>query len=119
MPQPQPQPRRQSQDRSLVARVAAIERNTLAWERTALTLAGVGALLVHAGRTHIQRHLVAGIVLEVLALVVVVGVAPLRHRAAVRDVRAERTPARPRLLAAASLTLAALAVAVAVVELVG
>lgn len=71
-------------DDELVHRVAALERTALAWERTGIGLAGVGALLLHL-RDESPAMLALGGLLVLAALAVVLGLAPRRYRAA-RDV---------------------------------
>lgn len=74
----------------LVHDIAALERTALAWERTAVSLAAVGALLlkvVEGGRL-IQA---GGVLLVGVAVVIVIVLVPLGYRRA----RARVDPDRP------------------------
>jgi putative membrane protein len=90
--------------------VAAAERTALAWERTGFGMVGVGALLVHDGRSRVAAApLVLGIVVMVLGAATSVVVAPRRYRGISEELRAGRPPRPPRsppLLAAAVVQMA-------------
>lgn len=84
------------------------ERTYLAWQRTGLTFAGVGALLVHAaGKLHnVLAYLPGAFGLAVAAIILLRAV--LRYRTVVAAARGEAEAASPRLaagLAAAALVL--------------
>lgn len=75
-------------DDELIHRVAALERTALAWERTGIGVASVGALLLH------QRHespsmIALGASMLATAAAIVLVLAPARYRAARKDVRAD------------------------------
>jgi uncharacterized membrane protein YidH (DUF202 family) len=77
-------------DRRLLHSVAALERTALAWERTAVSLAAVGLLLLRVvdGGPTTQA---AGLGLVAMAVAVVLVVVPLGYRRA----RARVDPAAP------------------------
>lgn len=91
-------------DDELVHRVAALERTALGWERTGIGLAAVGALLLHL-REESAGMLVLGGVLIAAAVLVVVGAAPARYRAARADVRLGDSVVRPHALLALALVV--------------
>ncbi len=93
-------------DDELVHRVAALERTALAWERTGIGLAGVGALLLHL-REESTGMLVLGGILLAAALLVVALAAPARYRAARAGVLASDSVAAPWLLLALAVLVAA------------
>ncbi|MEX1163402.1 MAG: DUF202 domain-containing protein [Nitriliruptor sp.] len=92
------------------------ERTSLAWDRTALTVAGVGALLARAGGTVLPwAWYVAGAAFAVAAAGLLLGRSRYLHRDA--SLRGDRTAPGPALIAAAGVTgvavsLAAVAVVV-------
>jgi uncharacterized membrane protein YidH (DUF202 family) len=106
--------------RPLVHDVAALERTALAWERTAVSLAAVGAMLLKVvdGGPLVEA---AGLVLVAVAIAVVLVVVPVGYRRARAQVDAERPGSaftgedrwRPRflLLTAAVVSLTVVAVA--------
>ncbi|MBL7502220.1 DUF202 domain-containing protein [Frankia sp. CNm7] len=74
------------------------ERTYLSWQRTGLSLAGIGALLAHdaLGR---HRPLLAGGLLTALAGLLLTARAQRRYRATVAAVRAGRSPTDQRAVA--------------------
>ncbi len=94
--------------------VAAAERTALAWERTGFGLVGVGALLVHEGRSRAEAaQLAVGVAVMVLGATTSVVVAPRRYRGIAAQVRAGHTPVLRRttaLLAAVVVLVAATSV---------
>lgn len=114
-------PRSDDGRKPLAHQVAALERTALSWERTAFSLAAVGALLlkvIEGGRA-LQA---AGVLLVGLAVVIVLVLVPLGYRRARLRVDPDRPPApftdpdrwRARVLLgtalAVSLTVAAVSV---------
>lgn len=108
-------------DRSLRHTVAALERTALAWDRTAVSLAAIGLLLIKVvdGGPATQA---AGLVLMALVAAMVLVIVPLGYRRA----RARVKPGAPeqsfvhddkwraRVLLASSFAISAVAVVVAV-----
>lgn len=100
----------------LAHEVAALERTALAWERTAFSLAAVGALLLKVidGGRPLQA---AGIVLVGLAVVIVLVLVPLGYRRARTRVDPTAPPSsftEPDRLRSAVLLVTALAVSATV-----
>jgi putative membrane protein len=95
--------------------VAAAERTALAWERTGFGMVGVGALLVHDGRSRVAAApLVLGMVVMGLGAATCVVGAPRRYRGISEELRAGRPPLprrTPRLLASAVVLMALAAAA--------
>lgn len=78
------------------------ERTYLAWTRTGLSFAGVGALIVHGGvegRTWLTAFGIFGL----LVGAVILARSQWRYRATVAAVRANRTPAQAWLVAALAI----------------
>lgn len=86
------------------------ERTYLAWQRTGLTFAGAGALLVHAAaRVGNPLAYLPGVLgLAAAAVILLRGL--LRYRAIAAAARGERDAASPRLAAALAVTAALLGV---------
>ena len=86
----------------------------MAWERTGFVLVGIGALIAHAGRSHLSATLVLGLAMLVCGTAIGVLWAPRRYRDIMREAGAGRVPmpqqAALRLLAA-GVVLAAVATA--------
>ncbi len=95
------------------------ERTRLSWTRTALSMAGVGALLVHAGRAIASVPAeVPGFVVLIFAGIAFVG-GQRRYRWRVRCEANMRRLAAPSSLLALSLAVIAAAVAGGVLLLLG
>ncbi len=87
---------------------AQAERTALAWQRTGLTAAVVGALLVHLSPAGHPLPPWPGLLVMAFGAVAAVLVAPLRYSAALRAVKAGRTPlSTPATAAAAAIVLVA------------
>lgn len=103
----------------LVHEVAALERTALAWERTAISLAAVGLLLVKLVDVGLPTE-TGGVVLVGLAIAVVLVVVPVGYRRARGRVEPQRLDApftvvdrwRPRMLLVTALAVSATALAV-------
>lgn len=114
-------PRRRRGRQPLAHEVAALERTALAWERTAFSLAAVGALLLKVvdGGRPLQA---AGLLLVGLAIVIVLVLVPVGYRRARMRVDPDRPPsaftapdrwrAPVLLVTAVAVTLTVLAVSV-------
>lgn len=99
-----------AQPRGALGVVAAAERTALAWERTGFGLVGVGALLVHEGRSSpAVAQLAVGATVMALGAATSIVVAPRRYRRIAAEVRAGHTPLlrrTPRVLAAVVVLVA-------------
>lgn len=70
---------------------AQAERTALAWQRTGLTLLGLGALTLHGHDSRLSlTSLVSGVLAVLTGVALAAVVAPLRYRAIVQAVVAER-----------------------------
>lgn len=82
------------------------ERTMISWQRTALELGAIGALMLHSAAKHPANWYLGGLGLAVsLGLLVI---SERRHVTTVRRIAAGHTPAAPRmirLLAAAAIGL--------------
>lgn len=99
------------------AEVAALERTDLAWERTGIGVAAIGALLLHTGADPTAvRAATGGVLLAVAALMTLV-VAPARYRRARISAATGTTPVQPALIAATAATVVAVCLVVAAEDL--
>ncbi len=84
------------------------ERTAMAWQRTALALGGVSALLLHGAS---RPATAAPGLLGLAAALLLLGRAELRYVRTVRRAEDGRAPSSPRLLLGAAVAAVALAVA--------
>lgn len=99
------------------AEVASLERTALAWERTGIGIAAIGALLLHAGADPTALRAATGGILLVVAAVVALVVAPGRFRRARTSAATGRTPIQPALIAATAAIVVAVCLVVAAEDL--
>lgn len=85
------------------------ERTGMAWQRTALGVGGIGALLLHSGEPVSATIGAAGL----LAALVLLAVSERRYERIVLRVEAQRPASRPWLIRLVAVTVAALGVGAA------
>jgi|GEM_PF-1765857 len=98
-------------DDELIHRAAALERTALAWERTGIGVASVGALLLHE-RHEASSMIALGAAMLATAAALVLVLAPARYRAARTSVRADSGVVRqsPPLITALVIALVGLGI---------